>query len=175
MAETHPSPLLHHLRHLIGNVPAAALSDSQLLERFLGCRDETAVEVLVRRHGPLVFGVCRRVLHDAHAAEDAFQATFLVLVHKAASVVPRHMVGNWLYGVARQTAVRARAAAAKRRLREKQAMRSPVPEVAPATANPPPRVPQGARRSADRGHEAGDPRASRPVTRPGDRQRKDRP
>jgi RNA polymerase sigma factor (sigma-70 family) len=126
MAETHPSPLLHHLRHLIGNVPAAALSDSQLLERFLGCRDETAVEVLVRRHGPLVFGVCRRVLHDAHAAEDAFQATFLILTRKAPSLVRHERLGSWLYKVAYRLALRARANVVRRQQCEARAARSGV-------------------------------------------------
>ena len=86
MAETPSSPLLHHIRHLIGDVPEAALTDRQLLERFLAHADDTAVEVLVRRYGPLVLGVCRRVLRNAHAAEDAFQATFLVLVRQAPSL-----------------------------------------------------------------------------------------
>jgi RNA polymerase sigma factor (sigma-70 family) len=132
MTATSPmSRVLQQLRGAALRQSGAGLTDAQLLGCFLERRDEAAFAALVYRHGPMVWGVCRRILRDAHEAEDAFQATFLVLVHKAASVVPRHMVGNWLYGVARQTAVRARAAAAKRRLREKQAMRSPVPEVAP--------------------------------------------
>src|SRR4051812_24715562 len=82
-------------------------TDAQLLESFLLRRDETAFEALVRRHGPMVLGVCRRILRDSHDAEDAFQATFLVLVRKAASVVPREQLGNWLYGVAYRTALKA--------------------------------------------------------------------
>src|SRR6516162_6133357 len=124
MAETPSSPLLHHIRHLIGSVPAAAMTDSQLLERFLVDRDETAVEVLVRRHGPLVFGVCRRVLHNAHAAEDAFQATFLILTRKAPSLVRRERLGSWLYKVAYRLALRARANEIRRQQCEAQAARS---------------------------------------------------
>src|SRR3977135_2975475 len=75
----------------------------------------------------MVWGVCRRVLRNHHDAEDAFQATFLVLVRKAASVTPREMVGNWLYGVARQTTLKARATAAKQRTRERQGVNMPDP------------------------------------------------
>src|SRR5689334_3939460 len=77
----------------------------------------------------MVWGVCRRVLRNHHDAEDAFQATFLVLVRKAASAVPREMVGNWLYGVARQTALKARAMAAQRKGRERQVTQLPEPAV----------------------------------------------
>src|SRR5262249_3177344 len=97
----------------------AGLTDGQLLDRFLADGDATAFEALVQRHGPMVLATCRRVLGDWHEAEDAFQATFLVLVRKAASVVPRDMVGNFLYGVAHPTAVRLRAAASRRGRRER--------------------------------------------------------
>jgi RNA polymerase sigma factor (sigma-70 family) len=106
-------------------------TDGQLLEDYLSRHDEAAVAALVRRHGPMVWGVCRRVLHNHHDAEDAFQATFLVLIRKAASVVPREMVGNWLYGVARQTALKARVVAAKRQARERQVKGMPEPAVMP--------------------------------------------
>src|SRR6476660_1325192 len=98
----------------------AGLTDGQLLADCISRREEAALAALVRRHGPMVWGVCRRVLRNHHDAEDAFQATFLVLVRKAASIVPRQMVANWLYGVARQTALKARATAARRKGRERQ-------------------------------------------------------
>jgi RNA polymerase sigma factor (sigma-70 family) len=109
----------------------AGLTDGQLLERYVRSREEAAFAALVRRHGPMVWGVCRWVLRNPHDAEDAFQATFLVLVRKAAAVVPREAVGNWLYGVARQTALYARATAARRRGREKQVTAIPEPACEP--------------------------------------------
>jgi RNA polymerase sigma factor (sigma-70 family) len=110
------------------------VSDGALLERFVAARDEAAFELLVRRHGPMVLGVCERVLRHRQDAEDACQATFLVLAHKAGGVRPREAVGNWLYGVAYRTALKARTAAARRRKRERLA---PV-AVAPALAAPEP-------------------------------------
>jgi hypothetical protein len=112
-------PILRHLRRALALPELGCLSDEHLLARFVTSRDEEAFEALVRRHGQMVLGVCRRVLGDPHEADDAFQATFLVLATKAASVVPAEMLPNWLYGVARQAAVRARAAAAKHRRRER--------------------------------------------------------
>jgi DNA-directed RNA polymerase specialized sigma24 family protein len=72
------------------------VTDEVLLEAFLSRRDEAAFRALMRRHGPMVLGVCRRILGNVHDAEDAFQATFLVLVRKAGSIRPRALVGNWL-------------------------------------------------------------------------------
>jgi RNA polymerase sigma factor (sigma-70 family) len=100
---------------------AAGLTDGELLERFLARRDEAAFTALVRRHGPAVLGVCRRILHHPQEAEDAFQATFLVLVRSAASIRKRRSVGSWLYGVARRVAVRARGDRARRRQVEQRA------------------------------------------------------
>jgi RNA polymerase sigma factor (sigma-70 family) len=97
----------------------AGLGDRELLGCFIERHDEAAFAALVQRHGPMVWGVCRRLLSH-HDAEDAFQANFLVLVRKAASIVPRGMVGNWLYGVAHQTALQARRTDARRRAREVQ-------------------------------------------------------
>jgi RNA polymerase sigma factor (sigma-70 family) len=106
------------------------LTDGQLLESFLSRRDEAAMEVLVRRHGPMVWGVCCRVLRNHHDAEDAFQTTFLVLTRKAASIASRELLANWLYGVAHQTALKARATAAKRSQRERPVKETPEPAVA---------------------------------------------
>src|SRR5690242_3196595 len=102
-----------HINRLVGRLRDVAFSDGQLLDRFVAHRDAAAFELLLRQHGPMVLGVCRRLLGNAADAEDAFQATFLILVRKAASIVPREQVGNWLYGVAYRTALKARAMNAK--------------------------------------------------------------
>jgi RNA polymerase sigma factor (sigma-70 family) len=102
-------------------------TDGELLSAFVRRRDDAALAALVKRHGPMVWGVCRRLLRSHHDAEDAFQATFLVLVRKAAAVRDREAVANWLYGVAYQTAVRVRAAVAKRQRREGQVKDMPEP------------------------------------------------
>jgi RNA polymerase sigma factor (sigma-70 family) len=117
--------VLWYLRRVAPVQDGAVPTDAQLLGRFIEQRDEAAFEALLGRHGPMVMGVCRRILHNQQDAEDAFQATFLVLVRKAACVVPRQRVANWLYGVARQTALRARASGARRRQREQQAALTP--------------------------------------------------
>jgi RNA polymerase sigma factor (sigma-70 family) len=107
------------------------LPDGRLLEAFLAGRDEAAFASLVQRHGPMVLGVCLRVLGNVHDAEDAFQAVFLVLARKAGSVVPRDLVGNWLYGVAFRTALQARDRLGRHRARERQVLDMPHPTVAP--------------------------------------------
>jgi RNA polymerase sigma factor (sigma-70 family) len=103
-------------------------SDGQLLDDFIEHKDESAFAELVRRHGAMVLGVCRRVLDNPHDAEDCFQAAFLVLVRKATTIQPRQMVGNWLYGVAYRTALEAKKMAARRRYREKKKFDMPRPE-----------------------------------------------
>jgi RNA polymerase sigma factor (sigma-70 family) len=95
------------------------LTDAQLLERFVARRDESAFAALVARHGPMVLGVCRRLVRDAQEAEDAFQAAFLILARKAAVVVKHPLLAGWLYGVAYRVAVRSRGQTARRRTRER--------------------------------------------------------
>src|SRR5262245_31803799 len=114
-----PELLRHFGRELL---PAGeARTDADLLDRWIDWGDESAFEALVWRHGPMVLGVCRRVLGNASDAEDAFQATFLVLVRKARSIVPRSRVGNWLHGVAHRTALKARDMNSRRQKREQVA------------------------------------------------------
>jgi RNA polymerase sigma factor (sigma-70 family) len=98
----------------------AGLSDAELLRSLVRTRDEASFELLVRRHAALVWRVCRGTLGNDHDAEDAFQATFLVFTRKAASIKPASMVGNWLYGTARNTAQKARSLIRKRQFRERQ-------------------------------------------------------
>jgi RNA polymerase sigma factor (sigma-70 family) len=97
------------------------ISDAELLERFIRMRDEASFAALVNRHGALVTGVCRRVLRDGHAAEDAFQAVFLVLARKAGSILRGAALGGWLYEVAYRVALRARARALRHREHERRA------------------------------------------------------
>src|SRR5262249_22081010 len=120
------------LRRVLLASGAGGLSDGELLGRFIAARDEAAFEALVHRHGPMVFGVCRRLLGNGHDAEDAFQATFLILARKATSVVKRDAVGSWLFAVAQRTAREERTVLSRRRGRERQAGEMPHPEVAPA-------------------------------------------
>lgn len=118
MSEGQRSTLLAYLRRL--GAAAMDRSDAELLERFVAQRDETAFEALLRRNSPLVWNVCRRILTEEHAAEDAFQATFLVLVRKAQSVSKKASIRSWLYGVALRVALRARQQENLRRRREQE-------------------------------------------------------
>jgi RNA polymerase sigma factor (sigma-70 family) len=127
MATSRLHRVLHDLRRAARLPNEAGPTDGQLLGWFIERRDPAAFETLVRRHGPMVLGVCRRVLGDVHNAEDAFQASFLVLVQKANTVVPREAVANWLYGVAHRTALGARAKAIRRQARERQVKDMPHP------------------------------------------------
>jgi RNA polymerase sigma factor (sigma-70 family) len=130
MADNPLQAVLRRVRRAAGVAAAAGHEDRQLLERFLRGRDEAAFAALVRRHGPLVLGVCRRLLRDPHDCDDAFQATFLVLLRKAASLRRRELLAGWLHGVARRTALKARAGRARRQAREGQA--PALPEAEPA-------------------------------------------
>src|SRR5262249_30839035 len=105
----------------------AGLTDGELLDAYLAQRDEAAFECLVWRHGPAVLGTCQRILRNGADADDAFQATFLVLVRKGHVVRPRAAVGAWLYGVACNVARKARADADRRRAKELAAARMPAP------------------------------------------------
>jgi RNA polymerase sigma factor (sigma-70 family) len=119
--------VIEQLRRSMRPQDEADLTDGQLLALFIERRDEAAFAALVRRHGSMVLGVCLRVARNRHDAEDAFQATFLVLVRKAASITSRELLANWLYGVAYNTALKARQATAKRWMREKQVREMPEP------------------------------------------------
>ena len=129
MADGTLSEFLHRLRWSLRLRSEAETPDTQLLQRFLENREEAAFAALVERHGPMVLSVCRHMVHNAADADDAFQATFLVLVRRAASIRKPQLLGNWLYGVAYRVAARARAQAARRRARER-------PEVEMIAADP---------------------------------------
>jgi RNA polymerase sigma factor (sigma-70 family) len=125
------------MNDVLAFVRAAAASngdapDADLLTAYVAARDETAFEGLLRRHGPTVLGACRRVLGAGPDADDAFQATFLVLARKAGSVSPRGAVGGWLYGVAVKAALKVRTAEARRRTKEREATTMPRPADDPA-------------------------------------------
>ena len=102
------------LERIFRGATISGLTEWELLERYLERRDEVAFEGLVARHGPMVMGVCRRMLADQTDADDAFQATFLVLVRRAHQLGPGDAIGPWLYGVAARVAMRARSEAARR-------------------------------------------------------------
>jgi RNA polymerase sigma factor (sigma-70 family) len=118
--------LLGHIQWLFAKGTVSGLSESQLLARFVADRDEVAFEAIVSRHGPMVLGVCRRLLDDPHDVEDGFQATFLVLVRKAGALTDRELLANWLYGVALRVATRLRRDRTRRRVRERTDVRGDV-------------------------------------------------
>jgi RNA polymerase sigma factor (sigma-70 family) len=119
-----------HIQRLFSVGTVSGLTEGQLLERFITHRDEAAFEALVTRHGPMVLGVCRQVLNDPHDVEDAFQATFLILVRKAKTLRQRDLVGHWLYGVAYRVAARSRVDAARRHVRERSGTKEQAVEPA---------------------------------------------
>ncbi|MBP3954661.1 RNA polymerase sigma factor [Gemmata sp. G18] len=116
MAHEPSTAILDPLRRLISRQTGSALTDAQLLENFVARREEASFEVLLWRHGAMVLALCKRVLRDSHEAEDAFQATFLVLARKAGSIGRGEAVACWLYKVAHRIAVRLRTTAVKRQL-----------------------------------------------------------
>ena len=128
MATPPINDVMQYLRESLAPREGTDRTDEQLLASFIEKRDEAAVAALIQRHGAMVWGVCRRVLRNQHDAEDAFQATFLVLVRRAGSIASRELLANWLYAVARQTALKARAMNAKRRSREMLAAQMPEAE-----------------------------------------------
>jgi RNA polymerase sigma factor (sigma-70 family) len=133
MAKEQWTPVIRYLRRLAAPRDTGDRTDGQLLERFATQQEEAAFVALLQRHGPLVWGLCRSVLHDVHDAEDAFQATFLVLVRKAGSIGNPESLASWLYGVAYRIAVRAKAQSAHRHSHERQgiAMEPAAPEEHP--------------------------------------------
>ena len=110
--------MTRYLCNLVSTTKLRDASDYDLMKRFVASRDEEALTALVRRHGPMVYHLCCRVLRNEHDAEDAFQATFLVFARKAHTLRTLESVGNWLYGVAYRTALKARTAAARRSRQE---------------------------------------------------------
>ena len=109
MAKGQGGIILEHIRKLVAAQRRDELPDQQLVQRFAEQRDELAFTTLVRRHGPMVLRVCRRVLHNWQDAEDAFQATFLTLARKADSIRKQESVGCWLHGVAYRLALQVNA------------------------------------------------------------------
>jgi RNA polymerase sigma factor (sigma-70 family) len=129
MSSVQVGVILRHIRQLSAVHKDDDVPDRQLLERFAASHDEAAFAVLLKRHGPMVLGVCRSVLHDWHDAEDAFQAAFLILARKAGSIHRREAVSAWLYRVAYHLAVKSQASAARRRVHERRAV--PMPPADP--------------------------------------------
>ena len=117
--------LVARLRAGASQTATDAAADSELLSSYATYRDAAAFESLVRRHGPMVLATCRRVLGNVHDAEDAFQATFLVLARKAESIRPRSALAGWLHGVALRAAHKVRVSEARRLIREKKVATMP--------------------------------------------------
>jgi RNA polymerase sigma factor (sigma-70 family) len=127
MNKTTSSPILHMLRRIVEDRGIRALPDRDLLQMFSDRQDQSAFEVMLRRHGPMFLSVCRAVLGTDASAEDAFQATFIVLVRKASSIRNRASLASWLHGVAYRTALKARVQTATRQKYEAR-----TPEIQPS-------------------------------------------
>src|SRR5262245_7510762 len=123
-----PAEALPHVVAVLRRAARPDEPDGELLERIVAHHDEAAFTALVRRHGPMVRGVCRRILGNDADADDACQAVFLVLIRKAGSVRPPGMIGGWLHGVARNIARRAQRKAARRQRHELAAGTRPRPD-----------------------------------------------
>src|SRR5262245_18806613 len=124
---------LHNLRRAM--LWRRGETDAQLLARYVRQGDSAAFDALIRRHGPMVLGVCRRVLHNDADAEDAFQATFLVLVKKAAAIRAPERLASWLYGVALKTAHKSRSKNWSRHAKERTLRTLPEPPVPEQTCD----------------------------------------
>src|SRR5437763_3160303 len=138
MADSPTPTVLLGLQRAVLVRSLAERTDGELLDLFLAQKSDAAFEVLVRRYGPLVFGICRRILHHAHDAEDAFQATFIVLMRKARSIVKRDALAAWLHGVAYKIAMRAKGMSVRRQRSERLAN---DPDLWPDRAGPRPAPP----------------------------------
>jgi RNA polymerase sigma factor (sigma-70 family) len=134
MAAAQLGAVLRHIRGLTADPHSGEPNDGALLRAFLTRNDQGAFEALVRRHGPMVLRVCRRALNNAHDAEDALQATFLLLARRAASIRKRESLASWLHGVASRMAADARKAAARRHRHESRAHPTPPPDPALSAA-----------------------------------------
>src|SRR3712207_1540869 len=134
MANAQRGTVWRQIRRMVGARAGEDASDRALLERFLAGREEEAFVALLERHGPMVLQVCRRVLHNWHDAQDAFQATFLLLARKAGSIRKPDSVAGWLHGVAHRLALEAKGQGARRQARERRAADMRRTSGAPDTA-----------------------------------------
>jgi len=126
MADGELGAVVRHIRKLVAFQTSQEMTDRQLLFEFMANGDGMAFAALVRRHGPLVFAVCRRVLSHQQDAEDAFQATFLVLAQRATSILKTEARASWLHGVAYRIAMKAKRDAARRRAHEREVKAVPT-------------------------------------------------
>ncbi len=136
MTMTERGDVLANLQRLFDQGSASGMTDAQLLDRFLISRDETAFQLLLERHGRMVLGTCHAILHDPHEAEDAFQATFLVFVHKAKSIRGHDSLGGWLHRVAYNVALQANLDKTRRRMEEQRVAEKSSATTSESTVDP---------------------------------------